>query len=406
MNPPESRQFFLRLLLPFAAGYFLSYMYRTVNAVIGPVLGQELALPDNALGLITSTYFLAFGAAQLPIGILLDRFGPRRVEAGLLLIAATGASVFALSDSLTGLAAGRALIGLGVAACLMASFKAFSQWFPPDRQASLTGWIMASGGLGALAAAKPLEFALGFTGWREIVFALSAVTVLVAASLWHFVPEKEIDGKGTGFTEQMAGVKSIFSSRHFWRYAPMGFFFTGGFMAVQGLWATRWMSVMENMEAGAIAARLTWMSGSMLLGFLFMGFFATRLVHRGISLDRVYTSAMMLSAIILASLSLAPQMASDLLWPLLGACFSLSNISYSLVAQAFPTALSGRANTAINLLVFAGAFGLQWGIGIQVDTLQASGWTTAEAFRLSFLTLLGGQVLALGWLFVPARRRA
>jgi hypothetical protein len=115
---------------------------------------------------------------------------------------------------------------------------------------------------------------------------------------------------------------------------------------------------------------------------------------------------MLLSALILASLSLAPQMASDLLWPLLGACFSLSNISYSLVAQAFPTALSGRANTAINLLVFAGAFGLQWGIGVQVDTLQANGWTATDAFRLSFLTLLGGQALALVWLFVPARRRA
>ena len=174
-------------------------------------------------------------------------------------------------------------------------------------------------------------------------------------------------------------------------------------MAVQGLWASRWMSVMENLEPAAIAARLTWMSGSMLLGFLFMGFFATRLVHRGIPLSRVYQYAMIMAVVIFASLSFFPQTASGLLWPLLGACFSLSNISYSLVAQDFPSTLSGRANTALNLLIFAGAFGLQWGIGVQVDTLQAMGWTTAEAFRLSFLTLLGGQVLALLWLFRPAR---
>ena len=405
MSLADSRQHFLRLLLPFAAGYFLSYLYRTVNAVIGPVLARELALPDNALGLITSTYFLAFGVAQLPIGILLDRFGPRRVEAGLLMIASAGAAIFALSDSLTGLAAGRALIGLGVAACLMASFKAFSQWFPADRQASLTGWIMASGGLGALAAAKPLEVALGFAGWREIVFAVSLLTILVAVSLWHFVPEKKIEEKGTGFKEQLSGIRNIFCSRHFWRYAPMGFFFTGGFMAVQGLWATRWMSIMENLDQAEIAARLTWMSGSMLAGFLFMGFFATRLVRRGVSLDRVYLVSMMLAVAILAFLTFFPLAASHLLWPLLGACFSLSNISYSLVAQAFPSALSGRANTALNLLVFAGAFGLQWGIGIQVDTLQAMGWTVAEAFRASFITLLSGQALALGWLFMPQRGR-
>ena len=147
----DARRLWIRLFLPFAAGYFLSYLFRTANAVIGPVLAQELSLGDNALGLLTSTYFLAFGAAQLPLGMLLDRFGPRRVEAGLLVLAATGATVFSMSTTLSGLAIGRALIGLGVSACLMASFKAFAQWFPANRQASLTGWIMASGGLGALA---------------------------------------------------------------------------------------------------------------------------------------------------------------------------------------------------------------------------------------------------------------
>ena len=195
----------LRLFLPFAAGYFLSYLYRTANAVIGPVLARDLGLGDNALGLLTSTYFLAFGAAQLPLGMLLDRFGPRRVEAALLLIAAAGAAVFAWSDTLAGLAVGRALIGLGVSACLMASFKAFSQWFPPERQASLTGWIMASGGLGALAAAKPLELALGFAGWREIVLALAVITRAGCRRAVVVRPgQAECRGKGAGFAEQLA----------------------------------------------------------------------------------------------------------------------------------------------------------------------------------------------------------
>ena len=395
----------LRLFLPFAAGYFLSYLYRTANAVIGPVLAQELALGDNALGLLTSTYFLAFGAAQLPLGMLLDRFGPRRVEAGLLLIAAAGAVVFAQADHLPGLAGGRALIGFGVAACLMASFKAFAQWFPVERQASLTGWIMAAGGLGALAAAKPLELALAFASWREIVLGLAVTTLAVAAALWHFVPEKPAAEQAAGLRAQLSGVAHIFSSRHFWRYAPMGFWFTGGFMAVQGLWATRWMSVMEQMERAAIADRLTWMSGSMLAGFLCMGFFATALVRRGISLERIYLGAMLVALAVFAALTGAPRAGSDWLWPVLGACFSLSNIAYSLVAKAFPASLSGRANTALNLLVFAGAFGLQWGIGVEVDTLQAHGWAAADAFRASFLTLLGGQLLALGWLLRGERRR-
>ena len=400
----DSRHLWLRLFLPFAAGYFLSYLYRTANAVIGPVLARDLALADNALGLLTSTYFLAFGAAQLPLGMLLDRFGPRRVEATLLLLAAAGASVFALSASLSGLAIGRSFIGLGVSACLMASFKAFSQWFPPERQASLTGWIMASGGLGALAASKPLELALGIAGWREIVLALAATTLLVAAALWWFVPDKAITDKGAGFAEQLRGVRQIFASRHFWVYAPMAFWMTGGFMAVQGLWITRWMSVIEQMAPAAIAARLTWISGTMLVGFLFMGFFATRLVHRGIKLEDVYQVSMLAALAALASLVLFPTFGGDLLWPLLGACFSLSNIAYSLVSKAFPAALSGRANTALNLLAFAGAFGLQWGFGILVDLLQTGEWTTAAAYRAALACLLAGQVVAFMWLSVERRK--
>lgn len=402
MSPDDTRRLWIRLFLPFAAGYFLSYLFRTVNAVIGPVLARELAIGDNALGLLTSTYFLAFGAAQLPLGMLLDRFGPRRVEAGLLLLAATGAAVFALAHDIAGLAAGRALIGLGVSACLMASFKAFSQWFPPERQASLTGWIMASGGLGALAAARPLEFALGFTGWREIALALAATTLAVAATLWLAVPDKPSEARGAGLAEQLAGVRSVFSSRHFWRYAPMGLLFTGGFMAVQGLWASRWMAVLEGMNGPSVAARLTWMSGAMLAGFLFMGFFATGLVRRGIKLERIYLGAMLVALACFALISARPTFAGGLLWPVLGACFSLSNIAYSLVSQAFPPALSGRANTALNLMVFAGAFGLQWGIGGFVDALQAIGWTAGSAYRTAFFILLGGQMLALGWLLRPA----
>lgn len=400
----DLRALWLRLFLPFAAGYFLSYLFRTVNAVIGPVLARDLALPDNALGLLTSTYFLAFGAAQLPLGMLLDRFGPRRVEAALLLLAAAGAAVFAASDTLSGLAMGRALIGLGVSACLMAAFKAFSQWFPPERQASLTGWIMASGGLGALAASKPLEIALGFAGWRDIMFALAAVTLAVAAALWHFVPDKPIASAGAGLKEQLAGVRQIFASRHFWRYGPMAFWMTGGFMAVQGLWATRWMTVMEHLDRSDIAARLTWIGVAMLGGFLFMGFFATALVRRGVRLNTVYAGAMVLAIAAFASLTLMPTHGSAWLWPILGACFSLSNIAYSLVAQNFPPALSGRANTALNLLVFAGAFGLQWGFGGLVDLLQTQGMSIESAYRSGFFTLLAAQAMALLWLVISGKR--
>ncbi len=404
MSQASNRNLWIRLFLPFAAGYFLSYLYRTLNAIIGPVLARELNLPDNALGLLTSTYFLAFGLAQLPLGMLLDRFGPRKVEASLLVLAAAGAALFGLSDSLSGLAMGRALIGLGVSACLMASFKAFAQWFPPEQQASLTGWIMASGGLGALAASKPLALALGVASWQEITFALAAATLLVAIVLFSVVPDKPAAGKVDTLAEQLAGVRAIFADRHFWRYAPMAFAFTGGFMAIQGLWASRWMTVLEGMDSAQIAVRLTWLSLSMLAGFLFMGFFATGLQRRGIKMETLYSMSMLVALACFALIVLQPRLGSDLSWPLLGICFSLSNLAYSLVAKAFPPSMSGRASTALNLLAFAGAFSLQWGVGALVDGLQAMQWTVEAAYRAAFLVLLATQAAALLWLFVPSRQ--
>ena len=398
-----NRSMWARLFLPFAAGYFLSYLYRTVNAIIGPVLARELGLPDNALGLLTSTYFLAFGLAQLPLGMLLDRFGPRRVEASLLVLAAAGAAVFGMSDTLTGLAIGRALIGLGVSACLMASFKAFAQWFPPQQQASLTGWIMASGGLGALAASKPLALALHVARWQEIAFALAATTLLVAIALFRFVPDKPASGRIDTLAEQMAGVRRIFANRHFWRYAPMAFAFTGGFMAIQGLWASRWMTVLEGMDSAQIAARLTWLSLSLLAGFLFMGFFATGLQRRGLKMENLYFASMLVALACFAVIALQPTLGSDFTWPLLGICFSLSNLAYSLVAKAFPASMSGRASTALNLLAFAGAFGLQWGVGALVDGLQAMQWSVEAAYRAAFITLLAIQGAAMLWLCIPVR---
>ncbi len=396
-----------RLFLPFAFGYFLSYLYRTVNGVAGPLLSHELGLADADLGLLTSTYFLAFGTAQLPLGLALDRFGPRRVEAGLLLIAALGAVIFAAASSLTELAIGRALIGLGVSACLMAPFKCFVLWFPPQQQASLTGWIMAAGGLGALAAAQPLEWLLTAWTWREVFYALAVITVCSSLALLLFVPEKPTGVQGGGLLEQWRGLQAILASAHFWRFAPMAFAITGGFMAVQGVWATRWMMVQEGMAAAEAAQRLTMIGLAMLAGFLFMGFFASRLAQRGIRLMDLYRWAMVCAVVAMLAITWVSGPLADLGWVVLGACFSLSNIQYSLVAAGFPVTVSGRANTAINVFAFLGAFCLQWGLGALIDTWQSFGDGEAVAYRWTFLSLSVLQVFALWWFwFSPAKKLA
>lgn len=394
----------VRVFLPFAAAYFLSYLLRNVNAVIAPELTRELALSAADLGLLTGTYLLAFAAFQLPLGILLDRYGPRRIEATLLLVAAAGAALFAFGQNLSELAVARALIGLGVSACLMAAFKGFHQWFPHERQASLTGAIMASGGLGALTASVPLELALPLIGWRGAFIGLAVATTLVAAVIFFAVPDRHDEAAAHGLAEQLRGVARVFASRPFWRFAPQMGLFAGGFMALQGLWAVPWLMTVSGASRSLAAEHLFAMSLANIACNLGIAALATRLARKGIRPLMLFSggAALALVSELLIILDAAPTL---VLWSALGLFVSTSSLGYSILAAQFPPALSGRVTTTLNLLAFIGAFSLQWGIGVMVDALGAAGLAPASAYRVAFGAMLLLQAAAFAWFVVEGRRK-
>lgn len=397
----HSLRLWFRLVPAYAVGYFLSYGLRSVNAVIAPELTRELDMTAAGLGLLTSAYFLAFGLFQLPLGLLLDRFGPRRVEAGLLLVAAAGCALFGLGTRLQTLALARALIGLGVSACLMASFKAFSQWFPSERLPSLTATIMVAGGLDALVASAPVAAALPLLGWRGVFF-LSAVLLVLTAGFLLTVPDQAAGTQRESLAQQLRTLRAIFSDRTFWRFAPQSSLIAGGFMAVQGLWAMPWLMEVNGVARADAAGVLFLLALAMLAGFLFVATCSGWLARCGIAPMLLLGAGMGLALVteLAIILDLAPP---AWLWPLLGVSFSLSNIVYSQLSAAFPVALAGRVNTALNLLVFVGAFALQWGLGAAVDGF-AGAMSRADAFRLTFAALLLVQALAFAWFLLPMKR--
>ena len=393
----------LRVFLPFAAGYFFSYFLRSVNAVIAPELTRELGVSAADLGLLTSTYLLAFGAVQLPLGLALDRYGARRVEAFLLLVAATGCALFAGGTSLAQLAIARGLIGLGVSACLMAAFKSFGQWFGIERQASLNAAIMAAGGLGALTASTPLSWAIPQFGWRA-VFAALAVAGVVAAGGIFSTPDKPAGARAEPLRSQIAGLAGVLASRAFWRYAPQSMLMVGGLMALQGLWAVPWLMNFSGLERGAAAAHLLLMGSGMLGGSLAIAFGVVPLARRGVTPQRLLQTGMGLGlvATLLIVFGAGP---SEPLWFTLGLVFSVGNLAYALLQRHYTAALAGRVNTALNLTVFVGAFCIQWGFGAVVDALQAGGYAPRAAYQITFGSLLALQVA--GWLwFLKGRQES
>jgi predicted MFS family arabinose efflux permease len=391
-------------ILPFLAGYFLSYFLRTVNAVIAPELTRELGLSAADLGRLTSAYFLTFAIAQLPVGLLLDRYGPRRTESGLLLLTALGTLGFALGQGDTALALARGVMGLGVSACLMAALKYSSQLLPPERQAGVTGLIMAAGGLGAVTSSAPLEMMLPYTGWRPVFLFLALISLVVAVYMFRSVRDIDTGLHQQTLAQQLQGLRAVLSKPVFWLFAPAAAFSTGGFMAIQGLWAVPWlMHVHELARADAARYQLVLCLAG-LLGQLAIAAFATRLMRRGIGQLAIMIAGLAVTIGAQAAiLVFAGQ--SYLAWFAFGAAASTGAQIYSLLASRYVLGLSGRVMTSINLIVFVGAFLVQWGYGVLVD-LGAATLGAADAYRLALAVLValqGFALLMLGLTRQPSR---
>lgn len=395
-----------RILVPFALGYCLSYLFRVVNAVLAPDLTSELDLTAEDLGLLTATYFITFAAFQLPLGILLDRYGPRKIEATLLIFAALGAYLFSQGDSITALMIGRGLIGFGVSACLMAAFKAFTQWFQAHQLPMVNGIIMAAGGFGALVATSPVQSLLVVTDWRGIFLMLAAVTLFAAILVYVLVPDAPTSSNGDTVTQQLKGLKSVFGDPFFWRVAPVTMLSQASFISVQSLWAGPWLREVGGLSRGEAADLLFLIAFSMVMGFLVIGGIATRLARAGFPTIRVAGLGMFVFMLV-QGLIISGSMGNQLtpVWMAFGFFGTTGIVQYAVLSQRFHRSLSGRVMTAINLMVFIAAFGLQWMSGAVIDLWPQSepGRYQPESFQFAFGVLLFLQVLSFLWFVLPRR---
>ncbi|MFQ3454010.1 MFS transporter [Bradyrhizobium sp. UFLA01-814] len=386
-----------RVFLPFAAGYYLSYLFRTINALIAGHLSSDAGLGTADLGLLTSVYFLVFAAAQIPVGILLDRFGPRRVQSSLLLVAATGAGLFAVSTSFLSLLIARAMIGLGMAAALTAGLKSIILWFPRDRVALLSGYMIMLGSLGAVTATTPAEHLLTWMDWRQLFEILAVATTATAILIYVVVPERGIVPSTAGGT-----LSAVFGDRRFWRIAPLSATCVGSAWSLQGLWASPWLTDVEGFDRASLVRQLFIMSIVLSGGAWLFGMVVHYIRRRGIGAEIILGTVTVLFIAAQLALILRAPLPSTLSWSVVAIVGTATVISFAVIADYFPPELAGRANGALNVLHFGWAFLAQYAMGLVLEQWPSEdGHRSVVAYQVAFGVNVGIQIAALAWFTLP-----
>lgn len=397
----------LTVLAPFALGYIMSYFYRSINAVVAPNLVADIGLTAGELGLLTSAYLFAFGLFQLPLGVLLDRFGPRRVQACVFCVAAVGSLLFAVGESATTLFIGRAMIGLGFAGGLMSGFKAVVLWVPAERRALANSCIMSLGGLGLLAATVPTEIAVQWVGWRAVFVGLAAITFAVALLIFLVVPEKGGQSAVSTLRQQLAGLMGIYRNKVFWRMTPFLASTSGAHIGIQTLWAGPWFRDVAGFDRDGVALHLGLVAIAFVIGIFGGGVVADFFGRRKVGVLTVMT--WLLVAYMLSQLAIVLEVTGVLFyvaWVVFGMTGQLAILSFAWLPLFYGPELSGRATTATNLIIFLTAFGVQYAVGAVIDLypVGADGGYDPRGYQTSFAIVLAIQVLSFVWFMLKFPR--
>jgi len=389
------------VLLPYALGHYLSCLLRTVNAVLAPQLVDAATLTPGDLGVLTSAYFLAFALAQLPVGIALDRFGPRAVQVPMLLLAAAGTFAFAFGTGFAQLLVARTVMGLGLAGCFMAAVKAISTWVPPARMPSVQGYLIAAGGLGAASSTLPVGLFLQHADWRAL-FVLLALCCVAVALLILLVAPKQAAAPRQPFG--VAVIAEVLRHPAFRETASLVLVPHAVFFGIQGLWIGRWLADVGSCSGQDVAWLLSIGMGAVIAGALAVGMVTEWAGRRGVEPVTVAGVGVALFVAVQCGFVLGWQPATlSVLFALVG---TITGIEYTIVAQAMPPSLTGRASTCLNLLIFLGAFAVQAGFGMIVGLWQpdAAQHYPAAAYQAAFFVLVLLQLPGIARFFWRRRR--
>ena len=375
------------IFLVFALGYFISNLLRAITATIAPELVSEFNLTSGELGLLGGAYFLGFASVQIPLGYLLDSKGPRKIVSYFLLLSIIGIVLFSFSQNLMMLLISRILIGMGVGACLMGPLTAYRIWFQDETQQRANSWMLMVGAIGMLSSSLPVQYFLPVIGWRAIFLSLAVLTLLCIILIIIFIPAwhlKNITNEKLNESE----LSTVWKNPLFLSLVPMGLFTYGGFFAIQTLWAGPWMIRVAGYTPEESAQGLFLIYFAMLVSFFFWGYFVPKFSKNIQDAIRLLKFGAPISLIVLTIIIYLGPKAGAIHW----AVFIVSSVFLSLtqpaVGMAFSLSNAGKALTSFNLLLFIGAFFMQWIIGLIIDVGMSLNFSEVNSFKLAMSFVL------------------
>lgn len=397
----------LRIFLPFALGYLLASIFRSISSLIASDLVLDLGLSAAELGFAVSAFFLAAIFIQIPYGILLDRYDPKKIYAISLLLCAGGSMMVALTPNMFFLALGRAFIAIGTSASAVTSFKIYSMWFPPERQPLANGLSIAAGGLGLMVGTVPAEFALQFIDWRDIHMLVAGLLVIAAAIVITVAPSKPVESAGLSLGQQIRGLSVILKSRPFWRAAPFIAVLIGTFGGFPSLWTGPWVRDVANFSDAQTANLMLTLTAAMTLAGLTTGLLTGWAKRKGLTPMGFCAVAGWLFVPILGVLYLQwiPNTpAIFVIWFLFGFIAPLGMVIYPALSAAFPPQYAGRLNACLTLAWFLGGFVVQNIYGFVLDRFpQTNGSYAIEGHRMGLAIMVALMIGALAWFHLAPR---
>jgi MFS family permease len=391
------------VLLAFASGYCLAYLFRSLPALIAEPLTQELKLTPGDLGILSAAFFLATATLQLPIGVWFDRYGPRRVQGLLMFSAVIGAALFASTDNIVLLTIARMLIGVGAAGGFMAGLKAIALWYPPERLALANSWLVMLGSLGACLATWPAAKMMAEIGWRGLFLVLAGLTAASALAILLIVPERLLRQDATKSASGIS-ILSIYRDAGFWRLAPLSALSVGSAWAFQGLWTAPWLRAVEGFGQDLIVTYLLAMAAILAPSALLLGVGVQRLRRYGISPAWLFAFVTALGMCAELALVLRIPLPPLLPWLVIASIGTVTVLSFTILGDMYPA--SGRANAALNLVHMSATFLIQSGIGFFIEQWDVeNGQFPPIAYQSALAVVLATQLAAWGAFVWPRRIR-